>query len=184
VALAADDVAEPLPHRTHTIRSMPTPHPALARLSTWLLGPRAQVAWVVVLISQMLLVCLLAFDPVPRAPSAGHMDKLQHLLAFTALSFAAHWAWASAKTTRRARTLGLAWRGLSRPAAAMLGFGVFIEAVQAFIPARSASLADVLADALGIALGLSLALSAGTLLARQAAGPRPPERSANEGRAD
>lgn len=39
----------------------------------------------------------------------------------------------------------------------MIGYGVLLEIVQAFIPERSAELKDLLVDALGIAAGLLLA---------------------------
>lgn len=126
------------------------------RLASLVVGHQAQGAWRAVLGLLLLAVCGLAFDPTPNAPSAGQLDKWQHLAAFTALSFAAHWALAADKLR------GHTWHSLTRPALAMLAFGVFIELVQALIPARTASLADVLADALGIALGLGLA----TALAR------------------
>jgi len=139
---------------------MPLPPTLQRRLARVLFGHRAQAAWRAVLALLLMTVCGLAFDPAPKIPSAGQLDKWQHLAAFAALSFAAHWALAG--DNRSART----WQSLARLALAMLAFGVFIELVQALIPARTASLADALADALGIALGLGLA----TTLAR-AAGP-------------
>ena len=69
-------------------------------------------------------------------------DVVQHALAFSYLTFA----------------LGLA-HPLARPltlAAWMFGYGVFIELVQSFEPARSAELKDLLVDAAGIGVGLIL----------------------------
>jgi VanZ family protein len=126
------------------------PHRILQMAST-LLGPAARTFWRCSLLALMLAVCLLAFDSTPRGPAVGQWDKVQHLLAFVPLSFAA--CWALAPVVRADSACRLYTRG----GLAMLAFGVFIEIVQAFIPARTASVADVMADVIGIALGLLLA---------------------------
>lgn len=90
----------------------------------------------VALFAGVLLVCLIAFNPHTRSlPSTG-WDKLNHLLAFTALGLAAWWAYPTAR-----------WSALG----ALLGFGVLIELVQLGIPGHTAEAADVLADVLGLA---------------------------------
>ncbi len=109
--------------------------------------------WQALLLSMMLVSCVVAFDPAPSPVGVAHGDKLQHLVAFAALGLVARLA------LQRAPVAGLA----------MLGFGIFIEAVQHFIPTRSASLGDVVADAAGVVLGLLLARALGPRDA--AAGP-------------
>jgi VanZ family protein len=101
--------------------------------------------WQALLLLMMLASCFIAFDPAPRPVGVTHGDKLQHLVAFAALGLVARLA------LQRAPVAGLA----------MLGFGIFIEAVQHFIPTRSASLGDVVADAAGVVLGLLLARALG-----------------------
>ncbi len=76
-------------------------------------------------------------DDVPSAPPG--VDKLVHLLLFTALALAGRWA-------------GVRPRGL---AVLLAGYAVVSEVVQALAPLqRSGSAADVLADLFGVALGL------------------------------
>jgi len=90
------------------------------------------------------LVCFFAFSP--RAPGLDfeNADKWQHIAAFAALSACAALAHAPGRA------------GSLRAGAWMLAFGLLIEAVQRFIPNRSAEWPDVAADALGIVLGLAL----------------------------
>lgn len=66
-------------------------------------------------------------------------DKINHAAAFAVLFVAGY------KAYRRVFTL---WAGL-------IAYGVFIEAVQSFLPFRFASAEDVVADIAGIALGHS-----------------------------
>jgi VanZ family protein len=83
----------------------------------------------------------LAFDPSPPAEIDTGWDKLNHVVAFSAMAFSACFAFAHA---RHAVVIALA----------LLAFGVFIELVQSQIPARSAEAFDVLADGVGILAGL------------------------------
>ncbi len=149
---------------------MSTCHQRQDWLGKALFGPGARRAWRGLLAVLMLAVCGLAFDPTPGGPSVGHLDKWLHLLAFVPLSFVS--CWAVAADARGAGARPAVWSA----GVAMLTFGVFIEAGQAFIPARSASAADVLADALGIGIGLLLAQGLGRLVgsapARAGAHPR------------
>lgn len=105
-------------------------------------GPAA-VGWRWLLLALLLVVCWLAFTPVPPPSVDTGWDKSNHLLAFGTLALCAERGFGAA-----------AWR---RIVAGLLGYGVFIELVQLQIPGRSSEAADVLADALGIALGLLLA---------------------------
>lgn len=98
--------------------------------------------WRALLALLMLAVCFLAFTP--RAPGLDfeNADKWQHLAAFTCLTVCA------------ALSMRPGWRRALAAGMAMLAFGVFIEAVQMHLPARSAEGLDVLADGAGIALGM------------------------------
>ncbi|MGY1774110.1 VanZ family protein [Blastococcus sp. SYSU D00813] len=76
-------------------------------------------------------------DDVPSAPFG--VDKVVHLLLFTALALAGRWA-------------GVRPREL---AVLLTGYALVSEVVQALAPLeRSGSIADWLADVLGVALGL------------------------------
>jgi VanZ family protein len=121
----------------------PAPATAPATLGL-LLTPAARPWWRRLLWLLVLVVCFFAFSP--RAPGLDfeNADKWQHIAAFAALSACA----------ALARPPGPA--GSLRAGAWMGAFGLLIEAVQWFIPNRSADGLDVIADALGIALGLAL----------------------------
>lgn len=104
----------------------------------------ARPIWRGLLALLLAVVCGLAFSPgMPHLPIES-ADKWQHIAAFAALAACAALAWPAGQ------------RYSLRIAAAMLGFGLFIEAVQHFIPSRSSEWMDVLADGTGIALGLLL----------------------------
>lgn len=84
------------------------------------------------------LVSVLAFAPVDQ-PLLAVSDKTNHVLAFAVIAWLADGAYPG-----RDR----AWTRW----ASVLGYGLFIEAVQHFLPYRDASALDVAANALGIAL--------------------------------
>lgn len=88
------------------------------------------------------VVSWFAFAPVQFRDGGLPLDKLRHLAAFGALAWVAVQGWGLARAT--------GW-GIG---GALLAFGVFIELVQARVPGRHASLADIAADVAGIALGL------------------------------
>lgn len=118
-------------------------------MSQWLTPRRAQLLFGLVLIA----VSMLAFMPGPDVPVSTRWDKGDHTLAFFVLSALATFAWP-----------GHPWWRL---ALWLLGYGVLIEIVQAFLPSRESSLLDVLADSTGIALhGVGYAL-----LARRSSAP-------------
>jgi len=104
---------------------------------------QAQFAWRAVLAALLVACSWLAFDPNPPPSADTGWDKLNHALAFCALAIAARLSFPHATP-----------RGLSL---ALLGYGVFIELVQARIPGRSADALDLLGDAVGIIAGLLLA---------------------------
>ncbi len=82
----------------------------------------------------------LAFAPVPEDSVLRSIsDKLQHLAAFFFLAFLLDFAYPH---------MPYRWR----KALILLGYGLFIEVVQYFLPYRSASLLDWIADGLGLVL--------------------------------
>jgi VanZ family protein len=89
----------------------------------------------------VLTVCWLAFAPSDKVPTA-FWDKLNHALAFAAMSFSARFAFPRAFWPSM---LGLA------------AFGFFIEVVQYFLPGRASEWFDLLSDVVGIAVGAAIA---------------------------
>jgi VanZ family protein len=94
-----------------------------------------------------LAVCLIVVTTLALIPP-GHeplpvSDKVNHIAAFLVLAWLADHAY-----PRFSRGAGL-W-------VALLGYGLLIEALQACIPYREASLGDLLADAVGLAAYLVL----------------------------
>lgn len=107
---------------------------------------RAHRLWQVLLVLLALLVCYLAFTPMPPKPVGMFWDKINHTAAFASLSFAA--------------CLGFPgpWRKAVTVLLALLAFGGAIEVVQAFVPGRSCEWGDLVADAMGIVAGALIAL--------------------------
>lgn len=111
----------------------------MPRLDALLHEIRYRPRWRALLVLLATISAVFAFSPGTDAPPAfTGVDKLQHLLAFGSMALAG--------------ALGFVSR--ARVAAGLLGYGVFIEVVQRWVPGRDASADDVLADAAGIALGL------------------------------
>jgi len=107
--------------------------------------PRAQLGWRLLLVLLLSVTTWLAWTPDPPPRLDTGWDKANHLLAFTALTVTA----LLGARPRRRRDAACA--------AALLAYGTLIEAVQAFVPGRSAEPADLLADATGIGCALLLA---------------------------
>ena len=101
--------------------------------------------WRVILVLLIVCIAVLALMPSPPPDLDTGWDKLNHLLAFTSLAFAASLSSPASRSTR-------AWLLI-----ALLGFGGLIEVFQLFVPGRSAEWADLLADAIGIACGAVIA---------------------------
>jgi VanZ family protein len=99
----------------------------------------------VLLIAMVLSICWFAFAPEPPPSVDTGWDKLNHLLAFAAVTMCTWFAWG----TTRHRVPGVLL--------AALAFGVFIELVQTQVPGRSGEWPDLLADMIGITLGLTAA---------------------------
>ena len=87
----------------------------------------------------------LALTPVPPSVIDTGWDKLNHVLAFSALAFSAQMAWRPMRRGRWWLLIGL------------LAFGGLIEVLQLGVPGRLAEWADLLADGAGIGIGASMA---------------------------
>ncbi|MFV8569774.1 VanZ family protein [Marinobacter sp. SBS5] len=96
--------------------------------------------WQVVLFLSLAAILYLATTSQSYPITSSANDKINHLIAFAELTIVTRLAWPR---------LSFYWY-----APALLGFGFTLEAIQATLPYRDFSLADVLADALGIAIGM------------------------------
>ena len=101
-------------------------------------------------------VAYLALTPTPPSALTTGWDKLNHVLAFVALS------WSACLGSGGSR------RWLWRLAIGLLAFGALIEIAQLYVPGRSSEWGDLLADTIGIGFGTALAL----MLSAFAAAPR------------
>ncbi|MCG8016875.1 MAG: VanZ family protein [Candidatus Thiodiazotropha sp. 'RUGA'] len=90
-----------------------------------------------VLAISLVAICFLAFTPLQIAAVSSLNDKLSHTLAFLYLALLCDFSWPEAD-----------WNFTK--ALSLLGYGLFIEAVQAFLPHRFFSLLDLAADGLGL----------------------------------
>jgi VanZ family protein len=117
---------------------------ALRMASRLVHDPRFKIHWRVLLLLMLTVTCWFAFTPRPPGFEFKDADKFNHLMAFGSLAVA---ACLSRPPTARPWLVVLV---------SLLLFGLFIEAVQSQLPARSAEWGDVLADAAGIGLGLAL----------------------------
>jgi VanZ family protein len=126
------DPADPMNATDKTVRKI---------ADTLTAGPAAARSWQALLGLLVVTVSYLALTPHPLAGIDTGWDKLNHLLAFTALAFA---GCLSYPTSRSARTLLLC---------GLFAFGGLIEILQFFVPGRSSEWGDLLGDAIGIALG-------------------------------
>jgi len=104
----------------------------------------------ILLLAAIDLATLLAFAPAAGPQVFDQQDKVLHAAGFCGLYVMGH------------LSLQFDWFPRVRPPAYglhllnalfWLGYGFFIEAVQQFLPSRSASLHDVLADVAGILCG-------------------------------
>lgn len=104
------------------------------------------------------LVSYLALTPVPPPSIDFGWDKLNHVLAFSALGFSAS---LSCPASPRVR-LFLHFM--------LLGYGGLIEVLQQFVPGRSGEWPDLFADSVGIVLGAIIA----AWVVRTVSGKAPP----------
>jgi VanZ family protein len=104
--------------------------------------------WRVLLAVLVVVVSYLAVMPAPPRELDTGWDKLNHVMAFTALALAGRFAFPG--------SIGR-WASL---VLALLAFGGLIEVVQYFIPGRDSEWNDLAADSVGIVAGALLALCA------------------------
>ena len=90
-------------------------------------------------------VSYLALVPTPPASLDSGWDKLNHMLAFTALACSGCLSYPFSGRRRTLMLFGL------------LIFGGLIELLQLFVPGRSSEWGDLLADSIGIACGALIA---------------------------
>ncbi len=93
----------------------------------------------VLLLCALSVISFLAFTPLQIPAISSLNDKVSHLVAFLCLALLTDFAW-SEHLWRAEKYLSL------------LGYGLFIEVVQAFLPFREFSLWDLVADSLGLML--------------------------------
>jgi VanZ family protein len=109
--------------------------------------------WRVLLVLLVVVVSYLAIVPAPPREIDTGWDKLNHVMAFTALALSGRFAFPGPLGRWASLVLGL------------LAFGALIEVVQYFIPGRDSEWNDLAADTIGIAAGALLALCAQRLRA-------------------
>jgi VanZ family protein len=105
---------------------------------TSLLNYRA--LWRVAFVISVLAIGFLATTDSPYPVPSSSSDKVNHLIAFVELTILTRLAWPDLRAI---------WF-----APALLAFGLGIEVIQANLPYREFSLADLVADGAGIAIGL------------------------------
>ena len=96
--------------------------------------------WQVVLFLSLAAILYLATTSQSYPIPSSDNDKINHLIAFAELTIVTRLAWPR---------LVFYWY-----VPALLGFGFALEAIQATLPYRDFSLADVGADVLGILIGM------------------------------
>jgi VanZ family protein len=112
-------------------------------LSTRLVGGRW---WGVLLVILVLAVGYLGLTPQPPQGLDTGWDKLNHVLAFAALAFAAVMSYSAPGGARLLMLL------------ALLAFGGSIEVLQGFVPGRASEWNDLFADFVGIVFGAAVAV--------------------------
>ncbi len=96
--------------------------------------------WRAAFVISVLAIGFLATTDNPYPVPSSSNDKINHVIAFFELTILTRLAWPE---------LRAAWF-----VPALLGFGLGIEIIQANLPYREFSLADLAADGAGIAIGL------------------------------
>ena len=101
--------------------------------------------WKLILLLLVIAVGYLALTPAPPASIDTGWDKLNHVLAFTALAFSGYLGLPASRGRRILLLL------------ALLGLGGAIEILQLFVPGRASEWGDLFADSIGIACGALIA---------------------------
>ncbi|MDY6841435.1 MAG: VanZ family protein [Pseudomonadota bacterium] len=96
--------------------------------------------WRTAFVISLLAIGFLATTGNPYPIPSSSSDKVNHLIAFLELTILTRLAWPELRAI---------WF-----APALLGFGLSIEVIQANLPYREFSLADLAVDGAGIAIGL------------------------------
>jgi VanZ family protein len=99
-----------------------------------------RIGWL--LVAAVIVLSLVPDVPIPQTVP-GYSDKVAHALVYAGLTM-----WFAVAALRHR------WRGVARW---MFILGVVLEACQAMVPYRMASLEDIIANSLGIILGLLIA---------------------------
>lgn len=89
------------------------------------------------LVIALVVITYLAFTPLEIPGVSSLNDKVSHFAAFLCLALLADFSWPDSGWTQTKFF-------------ALLGYGLFIEAVQAFLPHRFFSLLDLAADGSGL----------------------------------
>jgi VanZ family protein len=108
-------------------------------------GAASLRAWRALVMLLVVVVSCFALTPTPLEGSESPLDKVGHLMAFSALAFAGYFGFSTSRGMRAALLFGL------------LAYGGLIEVLQLFVPGRSSEWGDLIADAIGIASGAGLA---------------------------
>ncbi|MFI5400916.1 MAG: VanZ family protein [SAR324 cluster bacterium] len=117
---------------------------------TWLCRHLARLRWAYALTASGILF-VLSSAPIRQPVGWPALDKVEHVTAYTLLGLA-YYNVGSAGGRRAGWTVAIAtWL-------AVVAYGISDEFHQAFVPGRSAEVADVLADAVGGMLGVAAAL--------------------------
>ena len=101
---------------------------------------RCRLLWRIALLTSIAAIVFLATTADSYPVPASSSDKVNHLVAFLELTLLTRLSWPETR----------AWVF----APALLLFGLALECVQAGLPYREFSLADLAADSVGITLGL------------------------------
>lgn len=115
-----------------------SPMASLKHQLTRLLNYRA--LWRLAFVISVLAIGFLATTDSPYPVPSSSSDKVNHVIAFLELTILTRLAWPNLRAL---------WF-----APALLAFGLGIEVIQANLPYREFSLADLAADGAGIAIGL------------------------------
>lgn len=119
-------------------RSVTSPMDRLKQQLTSLLHCRP--LWQAAFVISVLAIGFLATTNNPYPVPSSSSDKVNHVIAFLELTILTRLAWPELRAI---------WF-----VPALLGFGLGIEIIQANLPYREFSLADLAADGAGIAIGL------------------------------
>lgn len=99
-----------------------------------------QPLWRLCLVVSVIVILYLATSSQPYQVPSSPNDKVNHLIAFLELALLARLGWPRL--------------GVMHLVPPLLGYGFAIELIQALLPYREFSLADMVADTVGIGIGL------------------------------